>query len=439
MAVQTANPLSGDQASQNPDAQQTAVQSSERGGASLSQESSHRGETLHFDRFWTHVSRALARSARVRGGHSDIVQTYRDARWMRADAHHRYIGPGALCRPPSAPLTPTTAQNRPPPTPQNSPPPALSTTASALHIRNTPSNIRTVTPSSPLQSSPLAQFGAGTRPPSFVPDNYQPTYPNLPSLPRLNTNALNNPIPGPGPGSHLHQSGGMNPGHYINAYTSPNPGANPQLSHFANPHTDWASDNINNYGSNFGGSGDGLSGAHGGGDGLGDGVGGGGGGHGSQAGGDSPPAGDDEPAPDERWDDPQDEEDDHQNDHENAQSSLEASFVFVSMHDVDVRRGGQKRSAQETGLTSDAEDAVALHSASRKSRRKRANRCQKSRTVRELSGYSRRAVEAAYPFIQKAVCVEVPWPLTSPSGDPLADDDDFEILIDNAYDDAVKA
>ncbi|KAJ7787452.1 hypothetical protein B0H14DRAFT_2629313 [Mycena olivaceomarginata] len=44
MAVQAASPLSGDQASQNPDAQRTAVQSSERGGASRSQESSRRGE-----------------------------------------------------------------------------------------------------------------------------------------------------------------------------------------------------------------------------------------------------------------------------------------------------------------------------------------------------------------------------------------------------------
>ncbi|KAF8178297.1 hypothetical protein K438DRAFT_2179456 [Mycena galopus ATCC 62051] len=310
-------------------------------------------------------------------------------------------GPGAMCRPPSAPLTPTTAQNRPPPTLQNRPPPTPSTTAPGLHITNNTPNIRTVTP---------------------------PTYPNFPSLPRQNTNDLNNPNSSPSPNPHLQRMGGMNPGvlPQINTYTSPNPGASPQLSYFANPHTEWAGGNID-YGSSGG------LGAHSGGDGLGNGVSGGGGS------GESPSAGDDERAPEERWDNPQGaegEEDDHQNDHENAQSSLEASF-HVSMHDVDVRRRGHKRSAQETGLTSDAEDC-APHSSSAKSRRKRRNRRQKSRSVRELSGDSRRAVEAAYPFIQKAVCLEVPWPLASPSGDPLADDDDFEILIDNAYDAAVS-
>ncbi|KAJ6629829.1 hypothetical protein B0H10DRAFT_1939463 [Mycena sp. CBHHK59/15] len=85
--------------------------------------------------------------------------------------------------------------------------------------------------------------------------------------------------------------------------------------------------------------------------------------------------------------------------HQNAQSSLE-----VEMHDVDVQRRKRKHCVAQV---SDPD--------------------------------RRRIIEAGYQAIERAVCLEKPWPIASPSGDPAADDDEFDHLIDDAWDAGVDA
>ncbi|KAJ6527331.1 hypothetical protein DFH09DRAFT_1414328 [Mycena vulgaris] len=73
----------------------------------------------------------------------------------------------------------------------------------------------------------------------------------------------------------------------------------------------------------------------------------------------------------------------------------------------------------------------------KKSRRKRSRRNQASRSIRSLPAQRQIIVQASYPFLQKGVALYWPWPTASPSGDPSADDDEIEGLIENAWEDAV--
>ncbi|KAJ7155094.1 hypothetical protein C8R46DRAFT_436457 [Mycena filopes] len=131
------------------------------------------------------------------------------------------------------------------------------------------------------------------------------------------------------------------------------------------------------------------------------------------------------------WHDPapldSEDEDDNRQTHANAQSSLE-----VEVHDVVVRRKPKRKRSVAQG-EADAEDA----SEHGKSRKKRSGHRQASRSAKDLVGDRRRIAEASYTPVQKAVCLRIPWPLASPSGDPAAADDQFEQIIEEAWDDGV--
>ncbi|KAJ6611867.1 hypothetical protein B0H10DRAFT_1952754 [Mycena sp. CBHHK59/15] len=333
--------------------------------------------------------------------HLDTRQRNREIADKASATHQKNgttTGPKATnTAPPTTPLTPTTAQNRLPPT-------RLTAQATPLtqFIPRLPS-FQATTP----QSSPIVQFPPRPRsPPSLVPDNYQPTYPNYGPLPVSNVHSLANNSTtavsvapnlrdprleqmmerlSPQDLSHMNEMLGtsLQP-------INPRSGASFDFGTFHDQHGTWGGDQYTggdmNGNINLEGDGFGLQGRD----------------PGSPTG-DNDPA-DEGPTADEELD------------HRNAQSSLE-----VSMHDVDVqRKRKRKRSAPE------------------RTRRKKCANCRnQSRSIQGFTGDHRRALEAAYPIIQKAVCFRIPWPVASPSGDPAADDD-FEALIDDSYDEAVE-
>jgi hypothetical protein len=83
------------------------------------------------------------------------------------------------------------------------------------------------------------------------------------------------------------------------------------------------------------------------------------------------------------------------------------------------------------------DDSPSRSAPAKKKRKKRANRRQKSRSIREFTGDRRRIIEKAYVFLQKALAIENPWPVASESGDPSADDDEFQLLIEDAWAEAI--
>jgi hypothetical protein len=84
------------------------------------------------------------------------------------------------------------------------------------------------------------------------------------------------------------------------------------------------------------------------------------------------------------------------------------------------------------------DDSPSRSEPAKKKRKKRANRRQKSRGIREFTGDRRRIIEKAYLFLQKALAIHIPWPVASESGDPSADDDEFQILIEDAWAEAIE-
>ncbi|KAJ7113754.1 hypothetical protein C8R46DRAFT_1271165 [Mycena filopes] len=106
----------------------------------------------------------------------------------------------------------------------------------------------------------------------------------------------------------------------------------------------------------------------------------------------------------------------------------------VEVHDVLARRKPKRKRAATQG-DADAEDT----SERGRSRKKRSGHRQASRSVKNILGERRRIVEGSYTPVQKAVCLRNPWPSASPSGDPAADDDEFEAIIEDAWDDSVDA
>ncbi|KAJ6464431.1 hypothetical protein C8R45DRAFT_1107330 [Mycena sanguinolenta] len=112
--------------------------------------------------------------------------------------------------------------------------------------------------------------------------------------------------------------------------------------------------------------------------------------------------------------------------HDNAQSSLQAN--------VNVQKKKRKRRVQAAS-DSDVEDSHTTNS-----RKKRANHNRTSRSINAIDDPEHRLiVKAGYIAIEKAVCLEKPWPIVSPSGDPAAGDDGFENLINDAWDSAVDS
>ncbi|KAJ7114265.1 hypothetical protein C8R44DRAFT_795374 [Mycena epipterygia] len=124
--------------------------------------------------------------------------------------------------------------------------------------------------------------------------------------------------------------------------------------------------------------------------------------------------------------------------HANAQSSLN-----VTMRDVDVRKRKRKRRVP-VEVSSDSDDPAPerrrrTNTDKKKSRKKRAKRYQKSRSIKEVGEDRQLIVEKCYPFIQMQVAISNPWPAPSPSGDPAADDDEVEELLDEAWDQALTS
>ncbi|KAJ6620724.1 hypothetical protein B0H10DRAFT_1945786 [Mycena sp. CBHHK59/15] len=301
----------------------------------------------------------------------------------------------------TTPLTPTTAQNRPAPVPLTGGS-CLSTQQTQPIIRQT--QLLAATPQSSPSPLNQVQFPPRSRtPPSLVPDNYQPVYHDFGPLPGSGAHtSINNPTVTAPPNlsaAHFQQMiEKLSPEHLtqMNAILGtslqpidPGSSASLDLGQLGDQRGTWGGeDDYTNFGSD---------------------------GSGFEGGGSGFP------------------------DDEGPTIKLATAPAMVLMHDVDVqRKKKRKRSAPEADLTSDADDSPAAPPGKKRTRRKRVNRRQKSRSIQEFTGDRRRVIEAAFPLIQKAVCLKLPWPLVSPSGDPAADDDDFEALIDDAYDDAVE-
>ncbi|KAJ7429561.1 hypothetical protein B0H11DRAFT_1944596 [Mycena galericulata] len=112
--------------------------------------------------------------------------------------------------------------------------------------------------------------------------------------------------------------------------------------------------------------------------------------------------------------------------HGNAKSSLE-----VTMQDVVVRQK-RKRGAL-TGVEGTTSDSENNNQAVGRPKKKRAGRTQKSRSIKDVDPDRQRIIKATYPFVQKFVTTAIPFPAASPTGDPSADDDDFEAIFDESW------
>ncbi|KAJ7509475.1 hypothetical protein B0H11DRAFT_2216395 [Mycena galericulata] len=112
--------------------------------------------------------------------------------------------------------------------------------------------------------------------------------------------------------------------------------------------------------------------------------------------------------------------------HGNAKSSLK-----VTMQDVVVRQK-RKRGAL-TGVEGTTSDSENNNQAVGRPKKKRAGRTQKSRSIKDVDPDRQRIIKATYPFVQKFVTTAIPFPAASPTGDPSADDDDFEAIFDESW------
>ncbi|KAJ7921586.1 hypothetical protein B0H13DRAFT_2415342 [Mycena leptocephala] len=93
----------------------------------------------------------------------------------------------------------------------------------------------------------------------------------------------------------------------------------------------------------------------------------------------------------------------------------------VEMHDVDVRKRHKKRKhIPQADLDSDVDDSPSRSEPAKKKRKER-------KLPSEVSKHSR-----------KALAIHIPWPVASESGDPSADDDQFQILIGDAWVEAIE-
>ncbi|KAJ7874876.1 hypothetical protein B0H13DRAFT_2551366 [Mycena leptocephala] len=83
----------------------------------------------------------------------------------------------------------------------------------------------------------------------------------------------------------------------------------------------------------------------------------------------------------------------------------------VEMHDVDVRKKHQKR--------------------------KRVPQADQDSDVDDSPSRSLEAFESSLGIVVKALAIENPWPVASESGDPSADNDEFQLLIEDAWTEAI--
>ncbi|KAJ6544921.1 hypothetical protein B0H10DRAFT_1970008 [Mycena sp. CBHHK59/15] len=108
------------------------------------------------------------------------------------------------------------------------------------------------------------------------------------------------------------------------------------------------------------------------------------------------------------------------------------------MHDVNVQRKRKRtRSVPQANGGSDSDESPTVRSQKRP-RKKRANRRQKSRSIREIAGIRRSITEASYDFVQKRIAINNPFPAASETGDPSAADDEFQAVTEDSWDDAVR-
>ncbi|KAJ7018409.1 hypothetical protein C8F04DRAFT_1328178 [Mycena alexandri] len=119
--------------------------------------------------------------------------------------------------------------------------------------------------------------------------------------------------------------------------------------------------------------------------------------------------------------------------HKNAQSSLEESPLFVTEYDVDVQKRKRKRAAVASSGSESEMDQSLKKNKNKKRRKKKANRKQGSRSIKDLDVERQGIVKASFDPIQRDVTTKLAWPVASPSGDPGADDDEIEMLIDDAW------
>ncbi|KAJ7767818.1 hypothetical protein B0H16DRAFT_1716728 [Mycena metata] len=337
-----------------------------------------------------------------------------------------------------APLTPTTAQNRSPlqtplPRPAQATPPAPfghfrprvgpGASPSATHHSSPLAPRRTAPSGLSYTSTPASSVPTQARPPPTpLPQNYEPRYPDYssrhsrPSYPQNNEPEYPDYRP-----LSASDADGLNlitPAHFRTIMQTLGPEAQAQMQDIVNmkfpTSVEYGEPDSEQFEYGFMEPEGAPAGAQD-----------------ADAGDSTAPAGEDDDAGDERpWNaaqttDNADDDDDLQV-HANAQSSLQA------IHDVVVRRK-QKRKRTVVQADTDTEDAPP----SGKSRKKRSGNTQASRSIKDLPGDRRRIVEAGYILVQKAVCLTTPWPTASPSGDPAADDDEFEEIIENAWDDSV--
>ncbi|KAJ6566641.1 hypothetical protein B0H19DRAFT_1257838 [Mycena capillaripes] len=295
-------------------------------------------------------------------------------------------------RTPAAQLTPPTI-----PRPQQ---PALSTTLQT---------------SSPLASNQVQPSTHPRPPPLLVPQNYQPVYPDF-AAHRSSLGSVGSPAPVPQTFRGLPRvSTNLRPMMAEQLQPQEMAEINQALNNMTaglttSPNTLYSASNYNNANDSYDmGSGDPDStdrmGAFGTDDSM-------------------SSVGDDHALGHDSWNDPPrgdegdtDVDEDQAGLHANAQSSLE-----VEMHDVDVqRKKKRKRSAPQVNQGSDP-DPPQSPSAKRARRKKRPHCRQKSRSIKEIDS-ERRCI------VQKAA---------SESGDPGADDDEVQTIVEDAWWDAVE-
>ncbi|KAJ7040176.1 hypothetical protein C8F04DRAFT_1314134 [Mycena alexandri] len=120
-------------------------------------------------------------------------------------------------------------------------------------------------------------------------------------------------------------------------------------------------------------------------------------------------------------------------DHDEDDNYQEKSWndTAVTEYDVDIQKRKRKRAAVASSGSEPEVDRSPKDN--KKRRKKRAHRKQGSRSIKDLDVERQGIVKAAFDPIQKYVTTRLPWPVASPSGDPGADDDEIEMLIDDAW------
>ncbi|KAJ7649034.1 hypothetical protein DFH06DRAFT_1135291 [Mycena polygramma] len=322
-----------------------------------------------------------------------------DTRLRNSTAHQQELTP-------STPLGPTTAQNRPPQTPLATVHPDLRSYPS----QNASSPFQNTSSSSPFNfnQTPFPPPQAPMRAPSLRPQNYQPAYPDFTQLtpfPSSDTTRAEQP-----------SSSGPSMADFSRMMETLTPEQLAQLNEILGmslppvahaPHHGLRSNNGSDGNGHDGNGNDGDD----------------------DADNDAMARGGN------AWNahtDNNQEDEDEDRLHENAQTSLD-----VTMYDVQRKRK-RSRLVPRWATQDSGDESPSTAPAKKRRRKKRAHRRQKSRSIKELTPERRRLVEATYKFITKRVVIEKPFPDASESGDPGAEDDEFQTLIEESWCDALE-